>query len=181
MTTTAIGAETRVADLLEAYPGAEEILIGIAPQFKALKNPVLRRTVARVATLEQAAKVAGLQTRELVLKLREALGVEGGGEVVEADGSASIEPPGWVDLDAETDIDGAALLDSGETPVARASSALAGMDSGDVLVLTAPFQPAPLIDSMRGKGHEVYAREEDGETWRVWIRKKWPAKQGSIE
>lgn len=29
-----------------------------------------------------------------------------------------------------------------------------------------------LIDSMRGKGHEVYAREEDRETWRVWIRKK---------
>ena len=65
MSTFTIGPETRVADVLEAHPEAEEILIAIAPQFKAMKNPVLRRTVARVATLEQAAKVAGIQAREL--------------------------------------------------------------------------------------------------------------------
>ncbi|MDH3814086.1 MAG: DUF1858 domain-containing protein, partial [Acidobacteriota bacterium] len=70
MSAFTIGPETRVAELLEAHPEAEEVLIGIAPQFKALKNPVLRRTVARVATLEQAAKVAGLRARDLVLQLR---------------------------------------------------------------------------------------------------------------
>ncbi len=47
MTRFSIGPETRVADLLDAHPEAEEILIAIAPQFKALKNPVLRRTVAQ--------------------------------------------------------------------------------------------------------------------------------------
>jgi len=172
MSTFTIGPETRVADVLEAHPEAEEILIGIAPQFKALKNPVLRRTVAKVATLEQAAKVAGMQVRELVLKLREELGVEGGGEIVETDGTVSLEAPGWVSLDAEADIDGGALLDAGETPIARASTALAGMSSGEVLVVSAPFQPAPLVDSLRAKGHDVFAREESNETWRVWIKKQ---------
>jgi TusA-related sulfurtransferase len=172
MSTVTIGPETRVADLLDAHPQAEEILIAIAPQFKALKNPVLRRTVAKVATLEQAAKVAGMQVRELVLKLRQELGVEGGGEVVESDGTVSLEAPGWVLVDAEVNIDGGALLDSGETPVARTSTALAGMNSGEVLVVSAPFQPAPLIDSLRAKGHEVYAREESDATWRVWIKKQ---------
>ena len=172
MNTFAIGPETRVAHLLDAHPEAEEILIGIAPQFKALKNPVLRRTVARVATLEQAAKVAGLQVRELVLKLRQELGVEGGGEIVETEGAYSLEAPGWVSLDAVANIDGGALLDAGETPIARASTALAEMRSGEVLVVSAPFQPAPLIDSLRAKGHEVYAREESDTTWRVWIKKQ---------
>ena len=172
MSAFTIGPETRVAALLEAHPEAEDILISIAPQFKALKNPVLRRTVAKVATLEQAAKVAGIQVRELVLKLRQELGVEGGGEVVESDGTISLEAPSWVSLEAETNIDGGALLDAGETPIARASTALAEMNSGDVLVVSAPFQPAPMVDSLRAKGHEVYAREETDADWRVWIKKQ---------
>jgi TusA-related sulfurtransferase len=172
MSTFTIGPETRVAELLEAHPEAEEILIDMAPQFKALKNPVLRRTVARVATLEQAAKVGGLQVRELVLKLRQELGVGGGGEIVETNGAVSPEVPAWVSLDAETNIDGGALLDAGETPIARASNTLAKMSPGDVLVVAAPFQPAPLIDNLRAKGHEVYSREESDTTWRVWIKKQ---------
>ena len=172
MNSFTIGPETRVAALLDAHPEAEEILVAIAPQFKALKNPVLRRTVAKVATLEQAAKVGGLQVRELVLKLREELGVEGGGEIVETDGKGSLEAPGWVSLEAVVDIDGGALLDAGETPIARASKALAGMSSGEVLVVSAPFQPAPLVDSLRAKGHDVYAREQSDEAWRVWIKKQ---------
>jgi TusA-related sulfurtransferase len=172
MNTLTIGPETRVAELLEAYPEAEDILIGMAPQFKALRNPVLRRTVARVATLEQAAKAGGLQVRELVLKLRQELGVDGGAQVVETEGSASLEAPAWVSLDARVNIDGGALLEAGETPIARTSTSLAEMASGEVLVVSAPFQPAPLIDSLRAKGHDVYAREESDTTWRVWIRKR---------
>jgi TusA-related sulfurtransferase len=172
MNAFAIGPETRVADLLQAHPEAEEILIDMAPQFKALKNPVLRRTVAKVATLEQAAKVAGLQVRQLVLTLRHELGVQGGGEVVEDDHAVFLEVPAWVSLDADPSIDGGALLDAGETPIARASAALTEMSSGEVLVVSAPFQPAPLIDSLRAKGHDVYAREESDLTWRVWIKKR---------
>jgi len=39
-----------VHKLLVAYPQLEEVLIGIAPPFKKLKNPILRRTIAKVAT-----------------------------------------------------------------------------------------------------------------------------------
>jgi TusA-related sulfurtransferase len=171
MSSFSIGADTRVAELLEALPEAEEILIRLAPQFKALRNPVLRRTVARVATLEQAAKVAGIPARELVLALRRELGVEGGDDISDTrDGGASEVPP-WVELEAVPTIDGGALLDAGETPVAKASTALTGMAPGEVLVLSAPFQPAPLIDSLRAKGHDVYAREANDGTWLAWIRK----------
>lgn len=171
MSTVVIGADTRVAELLEAHPEAEEILIRMAPQFKALKNPVLRRTVAKVATLEQAARVAGLSARDLVLALRSELGVDGGNEIegVSADGVAAA--PGWVPLNAEPTVDGGALLEAGETPVAKVSAELSGMSSGEVLVISAPFQPAPLIDSLRAKGNDVYAREEEDTSWRVWVRK----------
>jgi TusA-related sulfurtransferase len=166
-----IDPETRVAELLANFPEAEDVLIGLAPQFKALKNPVLRRTVAKVATLEQAAKVGGVPVRELVMTLRRELGVDGGeiGEGAAADWTSEV--PAWVDREAVATIDGGALLDAGETPIAKAAAALAEMERGQVLVVSAPFQPAPMLDSLRGKGHEVFAQEEPDATWRVWIRK----------
>jgi TusA-related sulfurtransferase len=166
-----IDPETKVGDLLEAYPEAEEILIGIAPRFKALRNPVLRRTVARVTTLEQAAKVGGLPVRELVMKLREELGVGGSAiEVSESDGAE--ERPDWVDeVDPALTIDAQKLLDEGKTPVSEVSVALAGMSPGEALLVTASFHPAPLIDTLRSKGHEVYGEAGEGEEWRVWIRR----------
>jgi hypothetical protein len=66
----------KVAELLEAWPELEEVLIRLAPAFRRLKNPVLRRTVARVATLEQAAGVGGVAVRDLVGALRRAAGIE---------------------------------------------------------------------------------------------------------
>ena len=68
-------------------------------------------------------------------------------------------------------IDGGALLDAGETPVGKATSALSEMEPGEVLVISAPFQPAPLIDSLRSKGHDVFASEQGDGSWKAWIRK----------
>ena len=63
---------TKVAGLLESWPELEPVLVAQAPAFRRLKNPVLRRTVARVATLEQAAGVGGVAVRDLVAALRRA-------------------------------------------------------------------------------------------------------------
>jgi len=42
-----ITPQIKVAELLETYPQLEEVLIDLSPTFKKLKNPVLRRTIAR--------------------------------------------------------------------------------------------------------------------------------------
>ena len=47
-----ITPKTKVAELLDAYPQLEDILIEIAPQFKKLQNPVLQKTIARVTSLQ---------------------------------------------------------------------------------------------------------------------------------
>ncbi len=81
------------------------------------------------------------------------------------------DAPVWVRVDQEATIDAGALLDAGQTPIAIASKAISEMETGEVLVVAAPFQPAPLIDSLRGKGHEVYIRADDDGAWKVWVRK----------
>jgi hypothetical protein len=128
--------------------------------------------VARVATLEQAARVGGVPLREMVRTLRHAVGQDEG-EVDAAAGEAEGgRRPGWADPEAVArEIDAGALLDRGETPVAEATSTLAGMDAGQLLLLTAPFQPAPLIDALSAKGHDVFAEEGGEGRWQVWVRK----------
>lgn len=71
---TLITANLKVAALLDAYPELEQVLIDLAPPFQKLRHPVLRRTVARVTTLAQAARVAGVPLGELVQTLRTAAG-----------------------------------------------------------------------------------------------------------
>ena len=70
----AITPDMKVGALLEAYPELEEVLIELAPVFAKLRNPVLRRTVAKVTTLRQAASVGGLSLGDMIGRLRSAAG-----------------------------------------------------------------------------------------------------------
>jgi len=49
----------------------------MAPAFEKLRNPVVRRTEARIAVLAQAAAIGGVDLQRMVLKLHTAAGVDG--------------------------------------------------------------------------------------------------------
>jgi hypothetical protein len=66
-----ITAETKVHDLLEAYPFLKTWLVGYTPAFEKLTNPVVYRTVGRVATLEAAARMGDVDVEELLDAVRE--------------------------------------------------------------------------------------------------------------
>jgi hypothetical protein len=153
---------TRVADLLESWPELEDTLIGQASAFRRLKNPVLRRTVARVATLEQAAGVGGLAVRDLVAALRRAAGLDDAppGESCVAEGGAAPVTPDWVSgghvvvtLDAE------ALLDAGDVPLPVIAEKARGLGSGELLRIDSGFRPAPLVDSLARQGFRSFVRQ----------------------
>src|SRR6266496_6796210 len=73
----AITPETTIGALLEAYPETEGVLVDMAPAFAKVRNPVVRRTVAKVATLEQAAKIGGVSLQAMILRLRDVTGQGG--------------------------------------------------------------------------------------------------------
>ena len=68
--------ETKVHDLLEAYPELEDELISIAPPFKKLKNPFLRKTIGKVATVKHISSVGNIPLNELLNKIRILIGLE---------------------------------------------------------------------------------------------------------
>lgn len=65
-----ITAETKIHDLLQHHPALLEYLAGYQPELAKLRNPLLRSTLGRVATLETAAQMAGVPVDRLVADLR---------------------------------------------------------------------------------------------------------------
>lgn len=163
----------RLAPILDAYPALEEVLFGLSPAFQRLKNPVLRRTIGRVATLEQVAKVGGLEVRDLVRALRVAAGqaVDGAQAPSAAEGepgpaAASDESgsaPAWYDSSRMTvRLDADAILAAGGNPLTEAFRGVRELAPGDLLSVRASFRPEPLREALAGAGHRVFLRTEDG-------------------
>jgi hypothetical protein len=152
-----ITPETRVAELLEAYPELEKVLVAAAPPFKKLRNPVLRRTIARVTSLERAADVAGISARDLVLRLREAAGLdadigdlEGGSGEAEHAGDG---PAPWVDAGrVKWTIDADALLETGTHPISDVLAKAATLGGEDLGLIRSSFRSAPLIEKLESRG-----------------------------
>ncbi len=154
-----INSETKVGALLEAYPAAEQALITLAPAFQQLKNPVLRKTIAKVATLGQAARMGGVSVRELVSAVRAAAGVTDSDEPT-ADAQHDSPAPPWMSLSfIRHEIDGGAMLASGIHPIGKVRECVAGLRTGEVVRLITPFRPEPLIETMRRGGLLVFSRE----------------------
>ncbi len=73
-----ITPQTKIDDLLREYPFLLDVLTAQSPVFGNLRSPFLRKTMGKVATLEMAANMAGLNVHDLVQALRSAV-AQGGG------------------------------------------------------------------------------------------------------
>jgi hypothetical protein len=154
----AITPETKVGQVLDAYPGIEELLIAWVPAFSKLRNPILRKTVAKVATLEQAARIGGISVKELVLKLRAATGQQGD-EVKEA-APVPEQSSDWVQAATVTrHLDADAVLARGENPLGVVRQSIAQLSPGQALRLTSSFRPAPLLDTLARSGIQLFCEE----------------------
>lgn len=69
--------KSTVGDLMEAYPFLIDSMIELNPHFKNLANPVMLRTMAKRATLEHGASVAGIPIEQMLDHLRKSLEANG--------------------------------------------------------------------------------------------------------
>ena len=158
-----ITPKTKVGELLDNYPELEEPLIRIAPAFKKLKNPVLRKTIARITTLEQAALVAEIGVDEIVNRLRKYAGQDEL-EIDDSGQNVTKGQPEWFDASRiKHSYDARAEISKGGHPLGNVMSYLPGMEKGDIYEIITPFYPAPMVERVREKGFETWAlKENDG-------------------
>jgi hypothetical protein len=159
-----ISPKTKIHDLLEAYPELEDTLIQTAPQFRKLKNPLLRKTIARVTTLSQAAVIGGIKVEALINALRESAGQQTLETYSADETSYNYEKPGWYSSDAiRQKIEISDMLNAGEQPLHEVLSVLKKLKDGEILEIIAPFLPAPLIDKTISLGYRHWIRQNGAE------------------
>ncbi len=164
-----ITPETRVSKLLDAFPQLEETLIAMSPSFAKLRNPVLRKTVAKIATLRQVAQIGDLPVAELISKLRDAAGLAPL-EVTEEKSSGAGHKPAWVTTGSlAKSFDARPVIESGGHPLNQVLEDLKTLEATQVYELVTPFLPAPLIDVVRGKGFRVWSEQVEASLIKTYI------------
>ena len=146
-----ITARTRIKELLDAYPELEPVLIDLAPAFKKLKNPILRNTIARVTTIQQAAQIGEIPLDVIVNKLRGLTGQEP--LDIEGKKAEAGSRPAWAyENKATATLDARDLIASGGHPLSVVLQEASDLKQGDVYLLITPFYPAPLVDKLKDSG-----------------------------
>ncbi len=144
-----ISPKTKVLQLIETWPQLEDLLIEYVPAFSKLKNPLLRKTVASIATLQQAASIGNVKVEELINRLRK----EVGQDLIEESekGGYNTTKPAWFnESQIQKELDTREMLAAGEHPVNQVMADLKQLPAGKMYKLLAPFLPAPLIDKASG-------------------------------
>jgi len=169
-----INPSTKVGELLDRYPELEDILIRMAPPFKKLKNPLLRKSIAKVATLQQAAMAGRLDLVAMVNQLRHAVG-QPPLDSTEAPSSADYlgSAPEWFD-------DGAVAVriddrngDSETMAITRIVKELNNLGGRQVVELATTFLPAPGIDVARKRGLTTWTVEvEPGQLYKSYFTRQ---------
>jgi uncharacterized protein DUF1858 len=168
----AITPDSRLGELLERWPGLEGVLLELSPHFRALKNPILRRTIAKVATLRQVSSVSGVALGVLVERLRAGAGLPA--IACQDDGEADRgERPAWASEAAATRTrDARAAIEAGEHPMPAVLADLSALPEAGTYQLLTPFVPAPLVDLARGKGFVAHSVVETETLVRTFFRRE---------
>jgi hypothetical protein len=150
--------------LLKAYPELEDVLISMAPLFKKLKNPLLRKSAARVATLEHIAAMGNIPLIEMLNTLRDLVGQSAVSTPVVEQVADQTSPPDWFSADKTVlSVDFDQLEDNNAMPIAVLLEKARGVNKGEIIELTTTFLPTPGIELMQSKGYSVWVQEaEDG-------------------
>jgi uncharacterized protein (DUF2249 family) len=176
----------RVLDVLRRDEGLLAAFIAASPIFENLRNPLMRKTMGRLATVEQAALVAGIDPDVLTDRLNRALEASAEPDLSDARDrltqsfSNAIEPMGQqqhdrpdalrslpadrlIDLDVRDD------LRNGREPFSRIMAARAAVPENGVLRLRTTFEPVPLYRVMAGQGFDHWTEQLAGDDWCVWF------------
>jgi len=171
-----IRADDRIAAVLARDERLLDVLVAASPAFEKLRSSAMRKTMARLVTVEQAARIAGIDPAQLIDRLNAALHGQApavGAAISAPQGAASLPPvpealralpaDRIVDLDVRED------LRAGKEPFGRILEATRALPAGSVLRVRAIFEPAPLyaVLAKYGLGHVTERLADDD--WRVWF------------
>jgi uncharacterized protein (DUF2249 family) len=171
-----IRADDRVSRVLAADPALLEVFVRVSPAFERLRNPALRRVMTRLVTVEQAARIGGVEPALLLAHLNgQAGGVPatntGATTMDTTPHNAASRPAGLARIpdDLVVELDVRAELRAGREPFSLIMDAVRSVPPGGALALRAIFEPAPLYDVLGRRGFDHWTDRRADDDWVVWF------------
>ncbi|MGH7624240.1 MAG: DUF2249 domain-containing protein [Gemmatimonadaceae bacterium] len=164
-----------VSDVLVRDESLVDVLVQHAPALSKLRNRAMRRVMARLVTVEQAARLAKVSPDLLVRELNRALGIQAGEADPRNSATDAPVPPAHAaaasrPLDAHVvELDVREDLRSGREPFSTIMRTVAALDASDVLRLRATFEPVPLCAVLGKRGFACETEEHGPDDWSAWF------------
>ena len=167
-----ITPKTKVGELLDEYPELEDVLIDLVPTFKKLKNPVLRKTIARITSLQQAAKVGEIELDKLINMLRKEIGQDMMNEASLTTEDSNQEPEWFSVKKINNSFDAREAIAAGEHPMQDVLNGVNALGKDEIFEFITPFMPAPLIDKVLSIGCSTWTQKEGEVFYSYFIKNK---------
>lgn len=170
-----IGRGDRVSEVLRADESLLEVFTSVSPAFERLRNPRMRRVMSRLVTVEQAARIAGVDPDELVRRLNAGAAAATDTPLERAVEAASDRPAdrpaALTEIPPElvVEVDVREELRSGQEPFSRIMAARREIPAGGAMCVRAIFEPVPLYSVLGAQGFDHFSERLDEEDWRVWF------------
>ncbi len=166
-----ITPKTKISQVINSYPQLEDVLIEYVPTFEKLKNPILRKTIAKITTLQQASAVGNVRVEDLINRLRQEIGQDLYSDSVDI--GYNIKKPQWFSEELiATEFNAKDMLARGEHPVNQVIADLNSMDNGKIYKLITPFLPAPLIDKALSLKVQHWVEKIGDDDFNIYFYKK---------
>lgn len=153
-----INPQTKIADLIKSHPDALEAIITLSPDFKKLRNPVLRKLMAGRTSISMAARIGGCKPDDF-FDILKPLGFVSDHSVQEEEIIHRKSLKEFVkDIEAAhiIPLDVRAMLAEGNDPLRLIQQHIKELKNGQVLKIINTFEPTPLIKLLEKQGFESY-------------------------
>lgn len=175
-----IKATDRIHAVLARDERLLDVLVAASPAFEKLRNAAMRRTMARLVTVEQAARIGRVDPSVLLDRLNRALEHPDEREAVPLPTAAAqpdVDPSHVPDalrripsaLVVECDV--REDLRAGREPFHRIMDAARATPDGGLLKVRATFEPAPLYPVLAKQRFSHVAERIADDDWCVWFHR----------
>jgi TusA-related sulfurtransferase len=167
-----IRSTTTVYEFLEAFPDLENTLIELAPPFKKIKNPMLRNSVAKIATIKNISAVGNIPLAELLNILRKDVGQSA---IHEENGEENYfgDKPIWLSKEkVKVSIIEGQAGNSNEMNIVSVLREAKKLKKGEIIELITTLIPAPGIDRLKAKGYSAWTVRDKGEVIKSYFTKQ---------
>lgn len=160
-----INSQTKIGELLEVYPQLEDTLLALSPSFAKLKNPILRKTIGRIASLRQVADIGNIEIGELVNTLRKAIGEDTIDTSIPTENSSEMKPK-WIDeSELVITFDATEIIESGGNPMSEIIAQAKSLSHNQTMLLITPFKPIPILEILEVKNYQTWSYEVDNKIY----------------